>query len=147
MSSPPFFTESPSHLFSGASSWSCDACRWSQAQASCHSCWWVVGAGWVWGPWSGKPADLQRTSGYLSYLMQMYKTHRHTDKQTNRRVERKGTDCDCHWVRVDKKENTLWVVVFWTDFIKWVRSDLQVLGGLVQIQSGSLLGEQEPFKR
>lgn len=34
----------PSHLFLGAFSWFCGACRWFLAQVSCRSCWWGVGA-------------------------------------------------------------------------------------------------------
>lgn len=80
ISSSPRFP--PSYLSSGAFSWFCGACHWSLAQASCRSCWWGVGVVWAWGPESGKPADLQRTSGYLSYLMHMYSTHTHTHTNT-----------------------------------------------------------------
>lgn len=40
----PLLSSVPSYLSSGAFSWFCGACHWSLAQASCHSCWWVVGA-------------------------------------------------------------------------------------------------------
>lgn len=69
-----------SYLSSGASSWFCGTYHSPPEQASCHSCWWAEGAVWVWGPGSSTRANLQRTSGYLSYLMHIYNahTHRHT---------------------------------------------------------------------
>lgn len=71
-----------SYLSSGASSWFCGTCHWPPEQASCRSCWWVEGAVWVWGPGSSTRANLQRTSGYLSYLMRMYNAHTHTHRHT-----------------------------------------------------------------
>lgn len=69
-----------SYLSSGASSWFCGTYHSPPEQASCRSCWWAEGAVWVWGPGSSTRANLQRTSGYLSYLMHIYNahTHRHT---------------------------------------------------------------------
>ncbi len=91
---PPSSPLPPAYLSSGASSWFCAACRWSPAPASCRSCWWGVDAEWVWGPESGKLADLQRTSGYLSYLMHMYSTHTNTNTHTHIYTEEwKSTDC------------------------------------------------------
>lgn len=88
ISSAPWFLAS--HLSSGVFSWFCGACRWSLARASCRSCWWAVGAGWAWGHESGKPADLQRTSGYLSYLMHMHSMHTH--------IHTKTEEWEKHWM-------------------------------------------------